>query len=119
MSVSEQGSRLAVERHGLVVNVVPELRDEYLRLHSTVWPEVEATLTACNITNYTIFVLEDTLFAYYEYVGADHDADMERIAADPVTQDWWTHTSPCQTAFGSLGGASQGWREAREVWHLS
>lgn len=118
MTVADRGNRLPVQRHGLVVNVVPELREEYLRLHAAVWPEVEVTLSACNITNYTIFLLEDTLFAYYEYVGADHDADMARIAADPVTQEWWTHTDPCQTVFGTSGGAAQGWREAREVYHL-
>ena len=40
MTVTEQGNRLPVQRHGLIVNVVPELREEYLRLHVAVWREV-------------------------------------------------------------------------------
>ena len=96
-----------------------ERRAEYLRLHSAVWPQVEQTLRDCNVTNYTIFVLEDTLFAYYEYVGTDHAADMARIAQDPVSQEWWTHTDPCQTAFGRAAADGERWRPMQEIWHLS
>jgi L-rhamnose mutarotase len=108
----------AVERHGLMVNVRPERREEYLELHRAVWPQVEATLRAANVTNYTIFLLDDTLMAYYEYVGTDHDGDMARIGEDPVTRDWWTHTDPCQTPFGGDGSQDGGWREATEAYHL-
>ncbi|QTE27898.1 L-rhamnose mutarotase [Pengzhenrongella sicca] len=108
-----------MERHAMVVNVVPELREEYLRLHSAVWPQVEATLSACHVTNYSIYLLEGTLFAYYEYVGTDHEADMARIAEDPVTQDWWTRTDPCQTPFGVGTTPGQRWRDLREIWHLA
>lgn len=108
-----------VERHGLVVDLVPEKREEYLRLHSAVWPQVEATLTACNVHNYSIFVLENTLFAYYEYTGDDHEADMARIAEDPVTREWWTYTDPCQTPFGTEAAPGDRWRDMREVWHLA
>lgn len=106
-----------VERHGLIVGVVPERRDEYLRLHSAVWPQVEATLTACNVTNYSIFVAGNTLIAYYEYVGLDHDADMRRIQADPVSQEWWTHTDPCQVPVAGTP-AGELWFDAELVWHL-
>lgn len=108
----------SAERHGLVVNVVPEQRAEYLQMHSDVWPQVEQTLRDCKVTNYTIFVLEDTLFAYYEYVGTDHAGDMARIAEDPVTQEWWKHTDPCQTAFGREAAAGERWRAMQEIWHL-
>lgn len=110
---------VSVQRYGFVVNVVPELREEYLRLHAAVWPQVEETIRACNITNYTIFILEDTLFAYYEYVGTDHARDLERIGQDPVTREWWTHTDPCQTPFGRDAQEGERWRAMREVWHLS
>jgi L-rhamnose mutarotase len=108
-----------MQRCGFVVNVVPELRDEYLRLHATVWPQVEETLRACHFTNYTIFILEDTLFAYYEYLGTDHVRDLERIGQDPVTRQWWTHTDPCQTAFGRTARDGERWRAMHELWHLT
>jgi L-rhamnose mutarotase len=90
-----------IERHGLIVNVAPGRREEYLQLHTAVWPAVEATITAANITNYSIFIAGDTLIAYYEYVGEDHEADMKIIEADPVSLEWWSHTARPWRARGS------------------
>ncbi|MBD8207929.1 MULTISPECIES: L-rhamnose mutarotase [unclassified Microbacterium] len=112
------GSDDRIQRHGLVIDLVPEMRDEYLRLHAAVWPEVEAALSAHHVTNYSIFLVGDTLFAYYEYTGEDHDADMAGIARDEVTQRWWALTDPCQKAFRATHPDSGGWQEAREIWHL-
>jgi L-rhamnose mutarotase len=109
--------RPLVVRHGQIVAVRPERREDYLRLHAAVWPEVEERLTASNITNYTIFIHGNLLFSYFEYVGEDYQADLARIAADPVTQQWWTHTDPCQVP---VDGAPDGtvWADAQQVWHL-
>jgi L-rhamnose mutarotase len=105
-----------VRRIGQVVGVHPDKRDEYLRLHAAVWPDVEAALTRANVRNYTIFIYGDLLFAYYEYTGSDFDADMASVAADPVTREWWTHTAPCQRPLGE--GAGGPWTDMVEVWHL-
>ena len=108
-----------MERHGLVIDVVPDRREEYLRLHASAWLRVEQVLRDCHVTNYTIFLVDDTLFADNEYAGDDHAADMATIAADPVTREWWTHTDPCQTPFTpGRDPETSGWREATEVWHL-
>jgi L-rhamnose mutarotase len=109
----------AIERHAQVVRVRPELKERYLELHRAVWPQVEKTLTESNITNYSIFNHEDVLFAYYEYTGVDHAADSARIAADPVTRDWWTYTDPCQVAFFEGAPEGQLWADLTEVWHLN
>lgn len=108
------GAQPRTTRHGFVVDVVPEKREEYLRLHAAVWPEVEARISASGISNYTIFITGDTLFAYYEHTGDDLEGDLAAIAADPVTQDWWRLTDPCQRPFAGDGG----WHELDEVWHL-
>lgn len=106
-----------IERHSAAVRVRPERREEYLRLHQAVWPDVEARLTASNVSNYTIFRVGDLLIAYYEYTGTDHAADMARIAADPTTQKWWSLTDPCQEPLPEAASGAI-WAEAEEVWHL-
>ncbi|MFY1702861.1 MULTISPECIES: L-rhamnose mutarotase [Micromonospora] len=107
-----------MQRYGAVIRLRPERRAEYLRLHAEVWPSVEQTLRAANIRNYTIFLHDDLLFGYYEYVGTDHAADQARIAADPQTRQWWQLTDPCQQ---SLAEPDSGhwWAPMQEVWHLS
>ena len=107
-----------MERYASVIRLRPEHRERYLELHAQVWPEVESTLAAANIRNYTIFLRGDMLFSYYEYVGTDHAADQARISADPTTQRWWELTDPCQER---LPGTPEGeqWAPLTEVWHLS
>ena len=89
------------KRLGSVVRLRPEHRAEYLALHAAVWPEVEATIRACNIRNYTIFLKEpeNMLFAYWEYHGTDFDADMKKMADVPRMRDWWKITDPCQEPY--------------------
>jgi L-rhamnose mutarotase len=107
-----------IERHALVVGVHPERREEYLELHRHVWPQVGQTLRDANVTNYSIFIGGDTAFAYYEYVGDDHTADMARIAGDPVTRQWWRRTDPCQVRIVEEREAGAVWQPIDEVWHL-
>jgi len=100
-----------------VIRLRPEHREEYLRLHSAVWPEVEQRIRDSNIANYTIFLNGDLLFAYYEYHGTDLDADLALIAADETTRRWWTLTDPCQERLPDTPPGQQ-WSDAVEVWHL-
>ena len=53
----------------MACRVRPDKKAEYLRLHADVWPSVEATITACGIRNFTIFIRDDVLFGYFEYVA--------------------------------------------------
>ena len=105
------------ERHAQIVRLRPEKADEYLDLHERVWPRIEQRLREAHIRNYTIFRHGDLLIAYFEYIGIDFDADMESMAADPVVQEWWTHTDPCQE---SIEGAEGGrlWADAAQIWRL-
>ena len=107
-----------MKRYGMVLGLRPERRDDYIRLHAAVWPEVLQTITACNIRNYSIFFKEgeDLLFAYYEYHGTDYAADMARMAADPVTQKWWELCMPCQQPLATRKDG-EWWAEMPEVFH--
>jgi L-rhamnose mutarotase len=105
------------QRYGMVIGLRPERREEYLRLHSAVWPAVERTMLDAGIRNFTIFLHGDLLFGYYEYTGDDHAAAQARIAEDPETRRWWTFTDPCQEPLAETGSGSR-WALMREVWHL-
>ena len=84
-----------MKRFGQHAVLKPEYVDTYKKLHADAWPDVLKTIKNCNLQNYSIFLKRVDLFVYFEYVGDDFDADMEKMAADPVTQDWWKHTKPC------------------------
>ena len=52
-----------MRRYGQVIGIKPERIAAYEALHAAVWPEVLATIRACNIRNYSIFRHGNTLFA--------------------------------------------------------
>ena len=106
-----------MKRVASIVGLRPEHAEAYLELHRNVWPEVQETLRAAHISNYSIFLRDGVLFAYYEYLGEDYDADMAAIAADPETQRWWTHTSPCQQPLPTAAPGEL-WVEAAEIFRL-
>lgn len=87
-----------MQRIGMVIGVKPERIEEYKRLHAAVWPEVLARISACNISNYSIFLKEpeNLLVSFFEYHGTDYAGDMAKMAADPKTQEWWAVCMPCQ-----------------------
>ena len=89
---------------GQIGRLKPECIDLYRRLHeqdvyTPRWAGVLKKIHDCNMQNYSIFIEDDVVFGYFEYVGQDYDADMAKMAADPTTQDWWSHTRPCFTKY--------------------
>ncbi len=67
----------------------------YKYLHENPWPEVLETIKKCNLQNYSIFIQDDIVFAYFEYVGEDYEADMKNMEKCKHTLEWWKHTKPC------------------------
>jgi L-rhamnose mutarotase len=79
------------------IRLRPEHRQKHLELHSAVRPGVEAAMHRAHIR--------------------DH-SNGEDFEADPVSQEWWELTDPCQKPWPDRGDARQ-WTELTEIWHLS
>jgi L-rhamnose mutarotase len=105
-----------MKRYGQIIGLKPEHLEMYKAYHASVWPEVLETIRKCHIHNYSIFLREGLLFAYFEYHGTDYAADMARMAADPKTQEWWAIMMPIQQP---LPWRKEGewWADMEEVFH--
>lgn len=106
-----------MQRYGWVIGLKPEAIEEYKAYHAKVWPEVLETIRKCNIRNYSIYLKDGRLFGYYEYHGADHEADMARMAADPKTREWWAIMEPMQQPLETRAGG-EWWARMEEVFHM-
>jgi len=108
-----------MQRIGMVIGLNEAKKAEYIRLHAAVWPEVLKMIAACNIRNYSIFLKEpeNLMFSFYEYHGTDYAADMAKMAADPVTQEWWAVCGPCQAPLDTRK-PGEWWAEMTEVFRL-
>ncbi len=106
-----------MQRYGQVIRLKRGVLEKYKRYHAAVWPEVLDMIRQCNIRNYSIYHTDDTLFAYFEYVGDDFAADMAKMAADPKTQEWWAIMKPMQDPVPTRA-EGEWWATMEEVFHI-
>lgn len=105
-----------MKRYGQVIKIKLEKLEYYKQLHANPWPEVIQRIRDCNISNYSIYILQNhTLFAYFEYLGNDFEGDMQKMANDPFTQKWWKETDPCQESLGLH--PNEWWHNMEELFH--
>jgi L-rhamnose mutarotase len=105
-----------VKRFGSVIKIKPEMIAQYKELHTNPWPEVQEQISKSNIRNYSIYLKDDYLFGYFEYVGDDFEGDMKKMAEDSVTQGWWKMTDPCQIPLETRK-EGEWWANMEEVFH--
>lgn len=106
-----------MKRFGMVIRIKEEMIDRYKELHDNPWPEVVDMIRECNIRNYSIYMKEGYLFSYFDYHGHDFEADMKKMADDPMTQKWWKETDPCQEAVATAA-EGEWWSVMEEVFHM-
>jgi L-rhamnose mutarotase len=108
-----------MQRMGMVIGLAPGKAAEYKHLHAAVWPEILELISACNITNYSIYLKEpeNLLFGYWEYVGEDFEADMRKMADNPRNKEWWSVCMPCQRPLETRA-EGEWWAMMEEVFHL-
>ena len=105
-----------MKRYGSVIKLRPEKLEEYKELHANVWPDVLKMIRECNIRNYSIYYKDGFLFSYFEYIGDDYAADMQKMADDPTTQEWWKLTDPCQEPLETRKPGEH-WASMEEFFH--
>ena len=108
-----------MRRFGQVIQLKPEGAAEYIRLHKkeNTFPGVNDMIKKCNIANYSIYLKDNYLFAYFEYIGKDFEADMNVMAADPVTQKWWDTVKPLMQPVENIK-PGEFWADMKEIYHL-
>ena len=104
-------------RHGSLIKLKPEYEERYIILHKHTFPGVLDQRRKSNIRNYSIFLRECVLFAYFENIGSDFKADMANMAADITTQEWWKLTDPMQEPVENLK-EGEWWVSTEEVFHM-
>lgn len=66
---------------------------EYRARHDTIWPELATLLRESGISDYSIFLDEETLALFAVLELAD-DNNRDALPNHPVMQRWWDHMAP-------------------------
>jgi L-rhamnose mutarotase len=77
-------------RHAFKMKLKPGHAAEYRKRHDEIWPELSATLTAAGVSDYSIFLDEETLTLFaVQKLAAGYDADF--LPGHPIVRGWWRH----------------------------
>ena len=89
-------------------------RGEYEHRHNPIWPELESVLKEHGVSNYSIFLHEEThqLFGYAEIESEEQWA---AIANTPICRKWWDHMSDLMATNPDNSPEST---ELAEVFHI-
>ena len=101
-------------RKAFVMQVNADQHEEYERRHNPIWPELEETLKAHGVHNYTIFLDAESnrLFAYVEI---EDESRWQGIAETDACKKWWAHMREIMPSNPDNSPISL---ELREVFHI-
>lgn len=77
-------------RNAFKMKLKPGCEAEYQKRHDEIWPELSQVLTDAGISDYSIFLDEETLtlFAVQKLAEGNTAAD---LPDDPVVRRWWNY----------------------------
>lgn len=79
-------------RHAFKMKLKPGCEVEYKRRHDALWPELSQALSEAGVSDYSIFLDEETrtLFAVQK-LADDHHSD--ELPMHPVVRKWWKYNA--------------------------
>lgn len=72
------------------MKLLPGFQEEYKKRHDEIWPEVSGLLKESGVSDYSIFLDEETntLFAVQQQVSG---ASSQDLGQHPIIQRWWAY----------------------------
>lgn len=102
-------------RHAFKMKLKPGCEAEYKRRHDALWPELSQVLSEAGVSDYSIFLDEETLTLFAVRKLADgHTA--ESLPTHPVVRKWWQHMAELMAVNEDYSPLCV---ELPEVFHLS
>ena len=77
-----------MQRLAFKMKLNPGQKEAYTKRHSELWPELKKLLKDAGVSEYSIFIDEETntLFAFQKVSG---DGGSQDLAENPIVQKWW------------------------------
>ena len=102
-------------RKAFVMWVNPDQHEEYRRRHNPIWPELEETLKAHGVQDYSIF-LDSESSQLFAYVEIKDESRWQKISQTEICQKWWIQMGEIMPSNSDNSPVS---RDLTEVFHIS
>jgi len=86
--------------------------EEYKKRHHKIWSEMVTALKQAGASNYSIFLLNSTLFAYAEITDIEKWNDLPK---QEIVKKWWEYMNPLMETNPDNSPVI---RNMKEVFHL-
>ncbi len=83
---------IAMKRVAFKMKLKPGCKQEYIKRHNEVWPEIADLIKRSGVSDYSIWLDEETdiLFASQKLSG---NVSSQELGADEIQQKWWSYMS--------------------------
>ena len=89
----QEPSKNKMPRHAFKMKLKPGMAAEYKKRHDAIWPELAAELKAAGVSDYSIFLDEETLTLFgVQQLSDDHTA--AQLPNSPAVRKWWDFMAP-------------------------
>ena len=103
-----------MHRRAFKMKLKPGMAAEYKKRHDEIWPALAAELKAAGISDYSIFLDEETLTLFATQKLTDANT-AENLPQSAVVRKWWKFMSPLMETNPDGSPVAQ---PLREVFHL-
>jgi L-rhamnose mutarotase len=77
-----------MEKQAFKMRLKPGSKEAYVKIHKEIWPEVLELLKQNGVSDYTIFLDEETNTLFAVQKVADKSL-LKNLPASPIIQRWW------------------------------
>ena len=101
-------------RHAFKMQLKPGVVAEYKKRHDEIWPELAAELKAAGVSDYSIFLDEETLALFaVQKLGEKNSA--AGLPNSPIVRKWWDYMAPLMETQPDNSPVA---KPLKEVFHL-
>jgi L-rhamnose mutarotase len=103
-----------MKRHAFKMKLKPGVAAEYKKRHDEIWPELAAELRAAGVSDYSIFLDEETLTLVAVQKLGDHNSAAD-LPNSPIVRKWWDYMAPLMEVQPDHAPVE---KPLKEVFHL-
>ncbi len=103
-----------MKRNAFKMKLKPGKVAEYKKHHDEIWPELAAELRAAGVSDYSIFLDEETLTLFAVQKLSDNNSAAE-LPKSAIVRKWWDYMAPLMETHPDHASVCG---ELREVFHL-
>jgi L-rhamnose mutarotase len=104
-----------MQRNAFKMQLKPGVVAEYKKRHDEIWPELSRELRAAGVSDYSIFLDEETLTLFAVQKLSDGNTAAE-LPNSPIIRKWWDYMAPLMATHADNSPVA---KPLKEVFHLA